>query len=131
MQYVHFDLQQIERDVRKMYATTPGEFIHPDPDVVAIFRQSADIEVAFVNWFFSNQMRGVPAHIQMEAIVHIVSTLIMNRVRSIASDNGDGPVLDFVMNGVIDTVSQAFASDRDNGPSPHAIAVSAVTSGRA
>lgn len=131
MQHKHFDLEKIERDVRAMYANTPGSWIHPRPEVVEAFRKADDIEVAFVRWFFTNQMAGVDPLVQLEAIVSIFSTLIMNRVRSVSSDSGPEPVLDFIMNGIVETVSHAFENERINGVSEHAIAVSPVTSGRA
>ncbi|HKY45620.1 MAG TPA: hypothetical protein VJM50_21200 [Pyrinomonadaceae bacterium] len=131
MKHVHFDLDQIERDVRKMYASTPADFIHPNPAVADLFRKADDVEVAFVRWFFNNQMAGADPLVQLEAIVSIFSTLIMNRVRSIGSDGGQEPVLDFIMNGIVETVSHAFASERQNGLSDHAIAVSPVISGNA
>lgn len=60
MQHVHYDLERIEAELRKMYAAAPAETLSDDPDVAECFRRSIDVMVASSRFVFT-EIRPAPS----------------------------------------------------------------------
>lgn len=133
MAHVHYDLDQVERGIRSMYEAAPDDAIHHNPDVVAAFRRSIDVEVALTRWNLNEIMNCTPPEIAVEALACIMINLIMNRARAYSTGPGEPLFIDVFMPNVIDGVAYAVQAEEERGQarSAHSIPINPVMSGKA
>jgi hypothetical protein len=131
MRHVHYDLDQVEAQLRAMYANAPNDQIHGNPAVASAFRRSIDVEVAFMRWQFSEIMQAVPASVTLDALVVIFANSIVNRLSAYVPDEDGPPAIVQFIPELLDAVSRAWSIRESQGLSDTAIEVSPVTCGTA
>lgn len=131
MRHVHYDLDQVEAQLRAMYANAPNDQIHGNPAVASAFRRSIDVEVAFMRWQFSEVMQAAPAETTLDALVVIFANAIVNRL-SVYVPQDDGPdTLEQFMPELLQAIAKAWIIRQRDGLTDAAIEVSPVTCGHA
>lgn len=131
MQHVHYDIDKIEHDIRKMYQSVPSEELHDDPEIAATFRRSADVMCASTRFILSEIQSGTPPHILIATFEAVVTNLIVNGLDSFKHDPDEGCISCKFLGGVHEGVHDAMRNREAGAFSDHVIAVSPVPSGRA
>lgn len=131
MRHVHYDLDQVEAQLRAMYADAPNDQIHGNPAVASAFRRSIDVEVAFMRWQFSEVMQAVPASVTLDALVVIFANSIVNRLATYSPQEGSPPAIVQFIPELLDAIARAWAIRESEGYTDSAIEVRPVTSGHA
>lgn len=130
MQHVHYDLDKIEAELRKMYAAAPAETLSDDPDVAECFRRSIDVMVASSRFVFTEIMAGTKPETLIRALEALVTNMVVNHLDSFVSQTEECKVCKFLSN--VHDYAHAAQRERDAGRfSDHVLEVSPVTSGRA
>lgn len=131
MQHAHYDLKQVEADIRNMYRAAPDHAFSNDPQIASLMRASVDVEVAFEKWMLQRMMDGVDPADTCSALQGIFVNLIVNRMCHYAADHDAfHPIYD-LLPAVSAASIEAFRSRVANDVSGYGVDVNPVTSGRA
>jgi len=129
---VHYDLEAIEAAIRVQFANAPKEAFADGEDVAEAMRRGVDLEVAFCKWFLSEVMRGTDPNVTSDAMIGIFVSLLMNRGRSMETDDPDAePFIETLVNGIILGVAYHLDDRGLDGLSQRAIPINPVPSDRA
>lgn len=130
MQHVHYDLDRIEAEIRKMYATAPADVLSDDPEVAECFRRSVDVMTASSRFVFTEIMRGTTPAVLVKGLECLVTNMVVNHLNSFIPGDGECVICKFL--GNVQGFAHAAQRERDaERYSSHAVEVSPVTSGRA
>lgn len=108
MQHVHYDLDKVEADIRKLFREVPDDHISDNPQVAAAYRRSVECEIANTRWALNEMMNGTPPEVTLDAFTAIIVNQIMNRLDVFASDPGGPPVLLQFIPKLIDGLQEAY-----------------------
>lgn len=130
MQHVHYDLDKIEAELRKMYAASPAEVLSDDPEVAECFRRSVDVMAASSRFVLSEIMAGTKPETLIRALEALITNMVVNHLDSFKHEGEECTVCKFLNN--VHDYAHAAQRERDAGRfSDHVLEVSPVTSGRA
>ena len=130
MQHVHYDLDQIEREIRNMYRNAPADILSDDPDVAECFRRSVDVMAASSRFVFTEIMAGTRPETLVMALETLVTNMVVNHLNSFIPQDGECVICKFMSR--VSKAAHHAQNNRDNEVySDHSVAVSPVISGNA
>lgn len=134
MQPQHFDLDQMERNIREMYANIEK---HPvpseDPDRTTNIWQKklCNTLVAFMRWQLEMEMAGVPDDQHCYIVGVALGELAQQVFTQYTQDSTKIAAAQHIMDGYIKHTTQCLNSIIHDGGCDFSTSVPAVTSGRA
>lgn len=130
MQHVHYDLDQIEAELRRMFASAPADALSDDPDVAECFRRSVDVMAVSSRFVFSEIMRGTTPEILIKGLECLITNMVVNHLNSFTPADGECVICKFL--GNVRGFAHAAQTNRDaDHYSDHVVEVRPVTSGHA
>lgn len=134
METLHYDLDQMERDIRAMFADT-GNHGRADGKPLDAINQwqdkTCDLLVAFMRWQLEMEMAGVDTETHLKICGIVLADLAQQVWTSFEGDNAKTAGLNIIIRGFLAHSGQVMQREFGGVPPDMSAQINVVTSGRA
>ena len=133
MQHVHFDLDAMERDMRRMFSELPTTLPDGSPlSTVNMWQdKTCDLMVAFMRWQLEMEMAGVDEETHARTVGVVLANLAGNVWDTFEQPQAKITAAHVILQAYVDQTNQMLHMLQHGHPFDASIPVSPVVSGRA